>query len=75
MKGCFFFDALVNANLRKEPAFCSKKEEGIVSLMIRLYCRSVHQQKKTILPVSHRESTMAIADRICRMENGVLSDD
>lgn len=44
-------------------------------MMIRLYCRSVHQQKKTILPVSQRESTMAIADRICRMENGVLSDD
>ena len=43
--------------------------------MIRLYRRSVHQQKKTILLVSHRESTMAIAGRICRMENGVLSDD
>ena len=32
------------------------------------------KSKKSIILVSHRESTMAIADRIYHVENGIMSE-
>ena len=33
------------------------------------------KSKKSIILVSHRESTMAIADRIYKVENGVMTEE
>ncbi len=37
-----------------------KKEEGIVSLMIRLYCRSIHQQKTASSPTIDKPFLQAL---------------
>ena len=36
---------------------------------------ALQKSKKSIILVSHRESTMAIADRIYRVENGVMHEE
>ena len=33
-----------------------------------------HRQGRTIILVSHRASTMAVADRVCKMENGQMEE-
>lgn len=43
--------------------------EGII-----LKALKEQKNKKSIILVSHRESTMAIADRIYRVENGAMSE-
>ena len=43
--------------------------EGII-----LKALKEQKQKKSIILVSHRESTMAIADRIYRVENGRIAE-
>ena len=44
--------------------------EGII-----LKCLAEQKRKKSIILVSHRESTMMLADRIYKMENGVMKEE
>ena len=44
--------------------------EGIILRALR-----EQKKKKSIILVSHRESTMAIADRIYRVENGCMTEE
>ncbi len=64
-----------------------QREQQVVGQMIRLYCQKKHgtqkgalcpdcaalEWDKTVVLVSHRQSTMGIADRVYSVENGRMS--
>ena len=58
-----------------------EREKETVSLMIAIYCRKKHGGKtlcpecadKTVVLVSHRKSTMGIADTVYSVEHGRMS--
>ena len=61
--------------LRDIPKLMDEPTSNLDSLNEAVILRSLHRERegKTVVLVSHRQSTMRIADRVYSVENGRMS--